>query len=386
MGELSDVGNWLCSRFLRSEHGSWIGCGLIRRRVWILLRIIGVIIRPGGWIRRLMRTMTASLSFVLHNVRDKRAGRTSEWVKTCARRVFHLLLLIIQQYLVTMPSKTEGRVSLALQAYDSHQLPSLRAAANAYDVPFETLRRRHSGTQSRADTTTSSRKFSNNEEQVLLRKILQLSAEGFPPQRAIVEEMANTMLRTKNPSGPQRVGMKWVTNFVKRHSELSSVYNRKAEATPSPRSSQTFWNPQTPKTIPGIKKQGQLVLTENRKRRRSSASSAEKPFQQLLKAFETVVHENALLMAEAASLRAENQHQKQKRARKNGYIRQEGSITIQDSQESARKRMVKEQSTDNTENIDPVLLNEQLRSVRKKAPSKCSRCGLFEHNARTCSL
>jgi len=47
-------------------------------------------------------------------VRDKRAGRTSEWVKTCARRVFHLLLLIIQQYLVTMPSKTEGRVSLAL--------------------------------------------------------------------------------------------------------------------------------------------------------------------------------------------------------------------------------------------------------------------------------
>ena len=113
-----------------------------------------------------------------------------------------------------MPSKTEGRVSLALQAYDSHQLPSLRAAANAYDVPFETLRRRHSGTQSRADTTTSSRKFSNNEEQVLLRKILQLSAEGFPPQRTIVEDMANTMLHTKNPSSPQRVGAKWVTNFV----------------------------------------------------------------------------------------------------------------------------------------------------------------------------
>lgn len=80
------------------------------------------------------------------------------------------------------------------------------------------------------------------------------------------------------------------------------------KATPSPRSSQASWNPKTPKTLPEIKKQGQLVLTENRKRRRSLASSAEKPFQQLLKGFETAVHEKALLMAEVAALRAENHH------------------------------------------------------------------------------
>jgi hypothetical protein len=158
------------------------------------------------------------------------------------------------------------------------------------------------------------------------------------------------------------------------------------EATPSPRSSQTSWNPQTPKTLPEIKKQSQLVLKENRKRRRSSASSAEKPFQQLLKGFENVVHEKALLTAEVAALRAENQHQKQKRARQKRYIRQEGSTTIQDGQESVRRRLVEERLTDNAENIDPVLLTEQPRSVRKKAPSKCSRCGSFEHNARTCSL
>ena len=35
------------------------------------------------------------------------------------------------------------------------------------------------------------------------------------------------MLRSKNPSDPQHVGVKWVANFVKRHSELLSVYNRK---------------------------------------------------------------------------------------------------------------------------------------------------------------
>ena len=48
--------------------------------------------------------------------------------------------------------------------------------------------------------------------------------------------------------------------------------------------------------------------------------------------------------------------------------------------------MVKEQPKDDDENIDSVLLNEQLRSVRKKALSKYSRCGSFKHNARTCSL
>jgi hypothetical protein len=126
-----------------------------------------------------------------------------------------------------MPSQTEGRVSLALQAYISKQLPSLRSAAYTYDVPFETLRTRHLGVLPRATTPANSRKFTNDEEQLLLRKILQLSADGFPPQRTIVEEMANTMLDTKNPASPQKVGTKWVANFVKRHPELSSVYNRK---------------------------------------------------------------------------------------------------------------------------------------------------------------
>lgn len=128
-----------------------------------------------------------------------------------------------------MPSQAEGRVSLALQAYLSSQLLSIRAASSAYDVPFETLRRQHAGIQPRAETVSNSRKSSNSEEQFIIQKVLRLSAEEFHPQRAIVEEMANTMLQTKNPSCPQTVGTNWVANFVKRYPELSSVYNRKFE-------------------------------------------------------------------------------------------------------------------------------------------------------------
>jgi hypothetical protein len=96
-------------------------------------------------------------------------------------------------------------------------------------------------------------------------------------------------------------------------------------------------------------------LTENRKRRRSSASSGDKPFQQLLKGFENVVHEKALLMVEVAALRAENQHQKQKRTQKKQYVRTSTSITVQDGQDSTQRPMVEEQLKDDDENIDPIL-------------------------------
>jgi hypothetical protein len=86
--------------------------------------------------------------------------------------VFYLLLLTTQQFLVIMPSQTEGRVSLALQAYISYQLPSLRAIANAYNVLFETLRERHLRVLLRAQTLTNSRKLNNSEEEILIRKIL----------------------------------------------------------------------------------------------------------------------------------------------------------------------------------------------------------------------
>jgi hypothetical protein len=80
-----------------------------------------------------------------------------------------------------MHSKNEGRVALALQAYNNNHFVSLRAAAQTYEVPFETLRTRHLRVLLRAATPTNSRKFTNDEEQILLRKILQLSADGFPP-------------------------------------------------------------------------------------------------------------------------------------------------------------------------------------------------------------
>ena len=115
------------------------------------------------------------------NVPHKRADHTSGLIKTRARRAFHFLLLAKQQCRVTMSSNTEGRISLALQALTSNQIKSFRAAASAYDVLFATLRARHLGIPLRADAPANSRKLTNDEEQILIQKVLQLLADGFPP-------------------------------------------------------------------------------------------------------------------------------------------------------------------------------------------------------------
>ncbi len=105
-----------------------------------------------------------------------------------------------------------------------------------------------------------------------------------------------------------------------------------------------------------------------------------------MKGFEAVVYEEALLKAENAALRAENQQQKQKRARYKGFIQQGGSLTIQQGQEAVQKRVVKEQFSKNIENIDLTILGEQPNGPQKKALSRCSKCGSFVHNTRTCNL
>ena len=542
-----------------------------------------------------------------------------------------------------MSPQTEGRISLALQDYQNHNIRSLRAAAKAYEVSFATLRSRHLGVLARADTPANSLQLTPSEEKVLVQRILNLAAQGLHPQHTLVKDMANIILKSKNPSDPPTVGPNWVTRFVKRHPELSSIYNRKfdykraecedaevigawfkivqrtvaeygvlkediynfdetgfqmgvistskvvtsserrgrprttqpgnrewataieaigasgwavppfiilgaklhqkkwydaglpptwkiavsengwtndelgyqwiqhfhqhtdpirkckwrllifdghsshqtaqflafclekhiltlcmpphsshicqpldvscfgplkkayghqienklrlginhitkedflpafhaahqqaitlqniragfrasglvpfhpeavlsnlspAQSTPSPRGSQSSWQAQTPHNLPDIKKQPELIIKEARKRRRSSASSGIQPFQQLLKGFETVVHDKALLTAEVAALRAENQYQKQKRARRKGTIQKGGSLSIQEGMERVQSSVLVDPSLVETESGLAEILECTPQGPRARAPKKCSKCRSLGHIARNCT-
>lgn len=67
------------------------------------------------------------------------------------------------------------------------------------------------------DTPADSSICTSNEEEVIVRKVPQYSAKGLPPQCTLAEEMANTVLRIKQLSQPQKVNKNLVTKVLKRY-------------------------------------------------------------------------------------------------------------------------------------------------------------------------
>jgi hypothetical protein len=124
-----------------------------------------------------------------------------------------------------MPQKNdESNVILALEAMKRDPKLKLRAAGELYSVDFTKLHRRQHGMKSRRDIQANSRKLTNSEELVIVQYILELDSKGFPPRLSSVEDMANRLLAERNAG---RVGTRWPSNFVKRHPQLSTRFNRK---------------------------------------------------------------------------------------------------------------------------------------------------------------
>ncbi|KAH7471539.1 hypothetical protein FOMA001_g13494 [Fusarium oxysporum f. sp. matthiolae] len=118
----------------------------------------------------------------------------------------------------------EARIIMALQANQADPKLSLRRAAKIYDVYFQTLHYRSQGRQARDDYIPSSRKLSNQEEQVIVEYILNLDSRGFPSRHRDIEEMANRLLADRDASP---VGKRWAINFIKRQPELKTRSFRK---------------------------------------------------------------------------------------------------------------------------------------------------------------
>ena len=104
--------------------------------------------------------------------------------------------------------------------------------------------------------------------------------------------------------------------------------------TPSPVSSHSSkWEPKTPGSrVRDIKRQLRLI-EDRRCRTKASNSPSNVAMAQLLKGYEKAVHERAILMAGNKALRAENAHQKRKRAQRRTKVAEGGTITIQEAQD-----------------------------------------------------
>ncbi|KAF7572759.1 hypothetical protein PtrM4_076640 [Pyrenophora tritici-repentis] len=91
------------------------------------------------------------------------------------------------------PTSSEVNIHLAISAINRSQIQSIRDAAQTFEVPRTTLRRRRA-------------------EEVIISHILQLDQRGFAPTYAAIRDMADKLLAAR---GAGQVRQKWLANFVK---------------------------------------------------------------------------------------------------------------------------------------------------------------------------
>ena len=79
------------------------------------------------------------------------------------------------------------------------------------------------GITPKAGSRDVSSKLTIEEEEVIVRYILDLDTRGFSPRKAEVEDMANLLLTRR---GATRVGKCWAARFIARQPRLCTRFNR----------------------------------------------------------------------------------------------------------------------------------------------------------------
>ena len=102
----------------------------------------------------------------------------------------------------------------AIDALDSHQFTSCRAAARHFGVSEATLRRGVNGQLSRHQAHEKDQNLSPEEEQLLLAWIQAEDLASAPPTYARIRAMANMMYQHQTtPPRTFNIGKNWVNKF-----------------------------------------------------------------------------------------------------------------------------------------------------------------------------
>lgn len=120
-------------------------------------------------------------------------------------------------------SYTEADIQPAISDLNSRRVRSVTEAARIYNIPRRTLANRRAGIRQRRDCAPPAKRLNKLEEEVIVTCILEESARGFAPIKAVVRVMANKLLHER---GSNPVGKNWVDEFVKRTPELCTRWSR----------------------------------------------------------------------------------------------------------------------------------------------------------------
>jgi hypothetical protein len=126
-----------------------------------------------------------------------------------------------------MPLSQENRIQMAVSAFKNEKIKSRLKAAETFNVPETTLRRRLNGSKSRAETRANGHKLNQFEEEVLEKKLLEADKRGFSIRPEFLRGMAQILLRERTQDPTATLGVNWAYKFIKRHPALRTRYNRR---------------------------------------------------------------------------------------------------------------------------------------------------------------
>ncbi|EFW17853.1 conserved hypothetical protein [Coccidioides posadasii str. Silveira] len=299
----------------------------------------------------------------------------------------------------------EGRLELAISAIKKQEVPSIREAARLFEVPYSTLCYRLNGRPARTSLRANSTKLTEAEENLLVQWILDLAKRGSPPRPAFVENMANHLLTLRHStSNPPRVGKNWVSNLIKRRTELKCCYSRRYNyerakcedrkviqqldiqlQTPTPpasqsSNSQSSWILQAPSNPRQLHRQVDKIKNLMGQGLESSPQGLMEGFDQIIKACEYGMVSATIMKKQYQDIFAANEKEKQKRKRSRRQIQHEGGLT----REEAQALIIPPAEVVELPAIQPSEAPASEPARRSRAPSRCTNCQIVGHTRRSC--
>lgn len=118
----------------------------------------------------------------------------------------------------------ERLIQLAISHYQGSSKPdmSMRASAEAYGIPWTTLRDRLKGAEPRRAAHKSQQILSDYEEGTIVRWCERMDDWGFPLRLSLVKEMAAYLVRKREIG--RTLGKHWLERFLKRNPNIKSRF------------------------------------------------------------------------------------------------------------------------------------------------------------------
>ena len=124
----------------------------------------------------------------------------------------------------------EVRISAAIKSLKEGKQESIRAAAEAFDIPRSTLYYRYMGERtSHQLAQVNNQLITEVEEKAIVAWCKEQDDRGFPPRLDMVKDMALYVYEKRTGNKIIKVGKNWIMRFLDRHPDLATKFSTKLD-------------------------------------------------------------------------------------------------------------------------------------------------------------